>query len=123
MCDLLGSGDEIREDGREHAGAGLDEVCHIDTLRLRDLALSTHIKVQQHNPKRGASRTRYDGYKSATTIDEFLRYGGTYADLANDTDKRRKFVVFVDQPAADLKALLSLEQDVLWIPPSTLTRP
>lgn len=32
MCDLLGSGDEIREDGREHAGAGLDEVCHIDTL-------------------------------------------------------------------------------------------
>ena len=63
-------------------------------------------------PKRGAARTRYDGYKSATTIDEFLRYGGTYADLANDTDKRRKFVVFVDQPAADLKALLSLEQDV-----------
>ena len=43
--------------------------------RLRDLALSTRIKVQQHNPKRGASRTRYDGYKSATTIDEFLRWG------------------------------------------------
>lgn len=36
------------------------------------------------NPKRGASKTRFDGYTGSATIGEALDKGVTYADIAWD---------------------------------------
>ena len=43
----------------------------------------------QENPKRDQSKcwVRYEAYKSATTVAEFLAKGGTPADLAHDVEK------------------------------------
>lgn len=49
----------------------------------------TTISVQQDNPKRAGSKSaiRYDGYKSAKTVQEFLDLGGSRADLRHDIGK------------------------------------
>jgi hypothetical protein len=36
------------------------------------------------NPKRGASQVRFEAYRSATNVKEFLEKGGSYADIAWD---------------------------------------
>ena len=36
------------------------------------------------NPKRGASQARFEGYRKATTVAEYLAAGGVYADIAWD---------------------------------------
>lgn len=36
------------------------------------------------NPKRGASQVRFEAYRSATTVAEYIAKGGTYADIAWD---------------------------------------
>ena len=43
---------------------------------------------------RGKSWVRYEAYKSATTVAEFLEKGGTPADLTHDVGKG--FVWYVD---------------------------
>ena len=45
------------------------------------------IIVQQKNPKRGKSFHRYEKYKAARTVTEFLQLGGSWADLKNDSDR------------------------------------
>ena len=37
--------------------------------------------VVTENPKRGASKDRYDAYKSGQTVDEFIAAGGTRGDV------------------------------------------
>ena len=55
------------------------------------------LEVLQENPKRAPSKSweRYEQYKSATTVGEFLERGGTPADLAHDVGKG--FVRYLDQ--------------------------
>ncbi|KAH8046536.1 potassium:proton antiporter [Aureococcus anophagefferens] len=45
------------------------------------------LAVRQHNPKGGASRARYEGYKSATNAKVFIALGGSKGDLQNDLIK------------------------------------
>ena len=54
------------------------------------------LECQQDNPKRDQSKSwrRYEAYKSATTVAEFLEKGGTPADLTHDVGKG--FVWYVD---------------------------
>ena len=56
---------------------------------------STEIKIVQKNPKRpgSASYTRYEAYKKATTVAEYLDAGGSRADLRHDADKDYLHVV------------------------------
>ena len=56
----------------------------------------TPIVVQQENPKRGQSRTRYEQYKAATSVAEFLKLGGRRADLVHDME--RGFIVLPHEP-------------------------
>eukprot|EP00939_MAST-03C_sp_MAST-3C-sp1_P003578 g3578.t1 len=44
----------------------------------------TRIRLVQENPKRGMSATRYDKYKSATTLCEYYALGGSRADARFD---------------------------------------
>ena len=55
------------------------------------------LECQQENPKRDQSKSwkRYEAYKSATTVAEFLAKGGTPADLAHDVGKG--FVWYLDE--------------------------
>jgi hypothetical protein len=55
------------------------------------------LECQQDNPKRDQSKSwkRYEAYKSATTVAEFLSKGGTPADLAHDVGKG--FVWYLDE--------------------------
>ena len=55
------------------------------------------LECQQDNPKRDQSKSwkRYEAYKSATTVAEFLAKGGTPADLAHDVGKG--FVWYLDE--------------------------
>ena len=55
------------------------------------------LECQQDNPKRDQSKSwrRYEAYKSATTVNEFLAKGGTPADLAHDVGKG--FVWYLDE--------------------------
>ena len=62
-----------------------------------DLLLNdARIAVRQDNPKKAGSKSalRYDAYKAATTASEFLRLGGSKADLAHDCTKG--FVTVLD---------------------------
>lgn len=54
------------------------------------------------NPKRvgSVSAARYDGYKGATTARDYLKRGGTRADLRNDLEKH--FVFLVDDAGDDV---------------------
>ncbi|CAK0836351.1 unnamed protein product, partial [Prorocentrum cordatum] len=49
----------------------------------------TRIQVRADNPKKagGAAAARYDGYKKAKTVQEFLALGGWVGDLRNDYAK------------------------------------
>ena len=51
---------------------------------MAQLTADTPLKYNPKNPKRGQSKLRYEGYKGATTFKEFLRLGGSIADLRND---------------------------------------
>ncbi len=63
--------------------------------------LARALECQQDNPKSGKSWKRYEAYKSATTVAEFLAKGGTPADLAHDVEKG--FVWYVDEgPHVDI---------------------
>ena len=55
------------------------------------------IACLQENPKKPgtACNLRYEAYKSATTVSEFLAKGGTPADLAHDVGKG--FVWYLDE--------------------------
>lgn len=48
------------------------------------IADNIRILVRQDNPKRGASAIRYEKYKHATTAKEYLKKGGSKADLRFD---------------------------------------
>ena len=50
---------------------------------------ATAVRFRRRNPKRPntQSHARYEKYKSATTVQQFLGRGGTRADLRNDVDK------------------------------------
>ena len=50
---------------------------------------ATAVRFRRRNPKRPntQSHARYEKYKSATTVKQFLDRGGTRADLRNDVDK------------------------------------
>ena len=51
---------------------------------------NTIIKYQQDNPKTGASRQKYEKYKHAKTIGEFVKLGGWKDDF--DWDRTKKFL-------------------------------
>ena len=57
---------------------------------------SRAIACLQENPKKDQSKSwvRYEAYKSATTVAEFLEKGGTPADLTHDVGKG--FVWYLD---------------------------
>ena len=54
-----------------------------------DFALDTAIRLEQKNPKQAnsAAHVRYEKYKSARTVREFLALGGKQGDLAHDFKK------------------------------------
>ena len=58
--------------------------------------------MRQANPKKAGSKSalRYDAYKPATTASEFLRLGGSKADLAHDCAKGFVAVVVEAERAA-----------------------
>ncbi|KAH8095679.1 hypothetical protein JL720_2998 [Aureococcus anophagefferens] len=81
--------------------------------------LDRKLACMPDNPKRPQTKSweRYEKYKAATTVGEFLDLGGTLADLAHDTGKG--FVQYADKKshkppnfprAAAQKAPLSAEE-------------
>ena len=81
--------------------------------------MDREIRCNPANPKRPQTKSweRYEKYKAATTVGEFLDLGGTLADLAHDTGKG--FVQYADKKshkppnfprAAAQKAPLSAEE-------------
>lgn len=59
--------------------------------------MERQLECLQENPKRESSKSweRYEKYKVATTVGEFLELGGTPADLAHDVGKG--FVAYRDK--------------------------
>ena len=55
--------------------------------KIKKLPGTTKIRFQQLNPKRGDSRDRYERYKAAVSVDQFLELGGRRADLLNDFER------------------------------------
>lgn len=55
------------------------------------------IAVRQKNPKKlnSKSRTRYEQYKSAVTLRQYIQFGGTWKDLFFDYE--RGYIVFLDK--------------------------
>ena len=67
---------------------------------FRRLLTSTAITINQHNPKSGASYERYDGYRFATVIGDFLAKSPSnskgWMDLLNDG---RRGIITIDDNA------------------------
>ena len=53
-------------------------------VRVANEYLACACRVQQDNPKKNMSADRYERYKSAKTVGEFLDAGGTSGDLRHD---------------------------------------
>ena len=53
-------------------------------VKVEQHQLSAACRVQQENPKKGASADRYDRYKAARTLQQVLDLGGSRGDIAND---------------------------------------
>ena len=72
------------ENPRKTARLGMKNLSAIDSRNLADD--DAKIEYKQDNPKRegSASHTRYDAYKTATTVQQFLRQGGKLDDLRFD---------------------------------------
>ena len=68
-------------------GGGTAKLSYNMSNKIKKLPGQTKIRFQQHNPKRGESRIRYEKYKSATDVDSFLHLGGRRADLLNDLER------------------------------------
>ena len=62
--------------------------------------LGMALRLQQANPKRPgtASYERYEHYKSATSLEEFLKFGGSRGDYKHD--KGKGFLVDEGAPAS-----------------------
>ena len=58
-------------------------------VNLTDEQRTWVLEIRQDNPKRPgtASHARYEGYKSATTMEEFYLQGGMSGDIKNDESK------------------------------------
>ena len=54
---------------------------HSPVIPVTKLGLSQRIAVMQTNPKSGKSRERYERYRRAKTVGEYLELGGTRKDL------------------------------------------
>mmetsp|Transcript_18970 Transcript_18970/g.75646 ORF Transcript_18970/g.75646 Transcript_18970/m.75646 type:complete len:1016 (+) Transcript_18970:33-3080(+) len=78
------------------------------------------LRILQANPKKVGSKShaRYEGYKAATTVEEYLRLGGSRADLKHD--RKRGFVTLL--PGGD-QAPEAKEDPVAAAPPSAQTTP
>jgi hypothetical protein len=61
------------------------------------------IAVNQVNPKTGKSRLRYDLYKDANTLREFMRCGGSWKDIENDY--ARGFIEFDTKSTVSVKEM------------------
>ena len=57
-----------------------DDIVFLEFAFTRDLP----IKVQQLNPKKEESRVRYERYKTARTLRELQRLGGSWNDIKWD---------------------------------------
>jgi hypothetical protein len=79
---------------RRIAEVGVVESLTADHIKFFKLAFEFDwgITVLQTNPKKKKSRQRYESYKVATTLREFLRCGGTWQDIENDV--ARGFIQF-----------------------------
>ena len=77
---------------------------------------NTIIKYQQDNPKTGASRQRYEKYKHAKTIGEFVKLGGWKDDF--DWDQTKKFLTvywLIDKIMETRDGRRGREAKVKWI--------
>ena len=60
----------------------------VSRARLTETDLARSIVVQQPNPKRAGSKShaRYEAYRAADSVREYLQLGGRRADLQYDVD-------------------------------------
>ena len=81
-----------------------------DGTRLRDLPRSTPLKFVTGNPKQigSGSWARFDNYKRATTVQEFLDLGGLPGDLR--WDAKRGFVTIAEPELASFYAMDQLAE-------------
>lgn len=72
----------------------------VSVATIRELVTKDErIGVQAENPKRSESMTRYERYKKATSVSEYLKLGGSRADLRFDL--QRGYVWALDRTAQD----------------------
>ncbi|CAE8636741.1 unnamed protein product [Polarella glacialis] len=81
--------------------------------RSQTLTADTCIRLQQENPKNpgSAARARYDEYKSATTVKDFLRLGGATGDLTFAYDRGYLTVVSDSGSSGQGKATAGSSKD------------
>jgi hypothetical protein len=86
------------------------EVLTVDHMKFLKFAFEHDwgITVHQTNPKSGKSRLRYELYKSAETLRQFMRQGGSWKDIENDY--ARGFIEFDTKSTATVKALKDLRR-------------
>lgn len=106
---------------RNAGGSGPDVRRPDDTTDwTRSIPVDTPIVVQQDNPKRGQSFDRYEEYKGATTVGEYLAQTSRgWSDFTNDFE-RGYITVFMIMALESRSACLNLD----WSPvPASLPEP
>lgn len=68
------------------AERGVSQALTVEDVKFFKMAhnFDWKIEVWQTNPKSGKSHSRYEKYKHAETLREFLNFGGTWLDIEND---------------------------------------
>ena len=89
----------------------------------RALPDDTPLVILQSNPKRSGTKSyeRYEKYKQATTIGEFLNLGGTRGDLLNDSAPSRQYIKIAVDPAHVASMLSPAILHLARLPPGALT--
>ena len=89
-------------------------------VRVANEFLEARCRVQQENPKSGASEARYEKYKAARTLGEIIKLGGSRGDIGNDM--LRGYIVVEDTSIHDEILLTANESERRHLPDHLLRK-
>ena len=93
-----------------------DELSRTDAAVLLAGASDAEVlEIRQDANKRGKSKQRYEAYKKATTVRQFLELGGTVSDLKHDLESQKNIIQIAAGSTFNAATLVNAAKYVMGI--------